>query len=177
MGLYLVDKVIKEHGGFIECESETGAGTKFTLHIPLPLEIIGKQAEVREPSRRGILKKRKVLIVDDENIVRELIKGVLAEEGIEVLKAGDGQEAIRIFKEHGEQIDLVILDMIMPGIKGDEVLKALREMRGDAKIIISSGFMSEDQRERLSDYKVDGFLDKPYKDKDVIRAIAQVLSD
>lgn len=176
MGLYLVDKVIKEHGGFIECESEPGKGTRFTLHIPLPLEIIGKQAEPREVSKRSNLKKRRVLIVDDENIVRELIKGVLSEEGIEVLKAVDGYEAIEVFKEHHNHIDLVILDMIMPGIKGDEVLKTLREIRGDIKIIISSGFMSEDQRERLREYRVDGFLDKPYKDKDVVRAITKILA-
>ncbi len=177
MGLYLVDKVIKEHGGFIECESAPGKGTKFTLYIPLPLEIIGKQVEARESSPRSSLKKRKVLIVDDENIVRELIKGVLSEEGIEVLKAVDGYEAIEVFKEHQRHIDLVILDMIMPGIKGDEVLKTLREIRGDIKIIISSGFMSEDQRERLREHRVDGFLDKPYKGNDVIRAITRILSD
>ena len=115
--------------------------------------------------------------MDDENIVRELIKGVLSEEGIEVLKAVDGYEAIEVFKEHQHHIDLVILDMIMPGIKGDEVLKTLREIRGDIKIIISSGFMSEDQRERLREYRVDGFLDKPYKGNDVIRAITNILSD
>jgi nitrogen-specific signal transduction histidine kinase/ActR/RegA family two-component response regulator len=177
MGLYLVDKVIKEHGGFIECESEPGKGTRFTLYIPLPLEIIGKQVEHREPSARASLKKRKVLIVDDENIVRELIKGVLSEEGIQVLKAVDGYEAIEVFRENQSQIDLVILDMIMPGIKGDEVLKAIRGIRNDIKIIISSGFMSEDQRERLREYRVDGFLDKPYKDKDVLRAITKILSD
>ncbi|HEY3276086.1 MAG TPA: ATP-binding protein, partial [Syntrophorhabdaceae bacterium] len=176
MGLYLVDKVIKEHGGFIECESEPGRGTKFTLHIPLPLEIIGKQVERREPSSHSNLNKRKVLIVDDENIVRELIKGVLSEEGIEVLKAVDGYEAIDIFKKNHNHIDLVILDMIMPGIKGDEVLKNMREIRPDIRIIISSGFMSEDQRERLREYRVDGFLDKPYKDKDVVRIITQILA-
>jgi signal transduction histidine kinase/CheY-like chemotaxis protein len=178
MGLYLVDKVIKEHNGFIECESEKGKGTKFTLYIPLPLEIVEKEREYREPMRHGGgLSQRKVLIVDDENIVRELIKGVLSEEGIEVMKAADGYEAIEIFKKHQQNIDLVILDMIMPGIKGDEVLKTLREIRDDIKIIISSGFMSEEQRERLKEFRVDGFLDKPYKDKDVIRSIVKILSN
>jgi len=176
MGLYLVDKVIKEHGGFIECESEPGQGTKFTLYIPLPLEIVGKLEERDEPAKRHNLKKRKVLIVDDENIVRELIKGVLVEEGIEVLKAVDGYEAIKIFRGHSEDIDLVILDMIMPGIKGDEVLRELREIRPGIKIIISSGFMSEDQREKLKKYRVDGFLDKPYKDTDVISAITKIFA-
>ncbi|MBA4419366.1 MAG: hypothetical protein C0392_15900 [Syntrophus sp. (in: bacteria)] len=178
MGLYLVDKVIKEHGGFIECDSEKGKGTRFTLYIPLPLEIIEREHKLhKEPPRHGGHTKRRVLIVDDENIVRELIKGVLSEEGIEVMKAADGYEAIKIFREHKHHIDLVILDMIMPGIKGDEVLRALREIRDDIKIIISSGFMSEDQRERLKEHRIDGFLDKPYKDRDVIRSINSIFLD
>ena len=176
MGLYLVQKVLKEHNGFIECETEKGRGTRFTIYIPLPLEIIGRRVETHETVKRHNLKKRRVLIVDDENIVRELINGVLSKEGIEVMKASDGYEAIEIFKEHHSRLDLVILDMIMPGLKGDEVLKALREIRDDIKIIISSGFMSEDQRERLSLYRVDGFLDKPYKDTDVLAAIMDIFS-
>ena len=175
MGLYLVDKIVKEHGGFIECESESGKGTKFSLYFPTHLEVVGKQAAAGEPGVRGNLKKRRILVVDDEDIVSELIKGVLAGEGAEVFGASDGYEAIDIFKKKHDSIDLVILDMIMPGINGDEVLKVLRDIRDDIKIIISSGFMSEDQREKLQEYRVDGFLDKPYNDRDVIKAVSQTL--
>jgi CheY-like chemotaxis protein len=66
--------------------------------------------------------------------------------------------------------------MIMPGIKGDEVLKEIRSIRKDIRVIISSGFMSEEQRDRLKKYKVDAFLDKPFRDKDVIQTIIEVLS-
>ena len=175
MGLYLVDKIVKQHHGFIECESEPGEGTKFTLYFPAHLHAVGSKATDGEPERLNNLKKRKILVVDDEDIVAELIKGVLAEEGAEVLGASNGYEAIDIFEKFHGSIDLVILDMIMPGMNGDEVLKVLREIRDDIRIIISSGFMSEDQREKLKEFRVDGFLDKPYNDRDVIKAVSRTL--
>ena len=177
MGLYLVDKIVKEHGGFIECESEPGRGTRFTLYFPVHLDVAAEPEAADEPGAKDDLRKRKILVVDDEDVVAELIKGVLAGEGAEVYGAADGYEAIDIFEKRHESIDLVILDMIMPGINGDEVLKVLREIRDDIKIIISSGFMSEDQREKLKEFRVDGFLDKPYNDKDVINAVSRTLSN
>jgi two-component system, cell cycle sensor histidine kinase and response regulator CckA len=177
MGLYLVEKVIRDHGGFIELESQKGKGTKFSLYIPLPLTVVEKGVVKEEVNHIGTMKKRKVLIVDDEEVIRGFLKGVLSEEGIEICEAADGNEGIRIFTEQKESIDLVILDIIMPGIKGDEVLKTLREIQHGIKVIISSGFMSEEQRERLKEYGVDAFLDKPFRDKDVIRTIISTLSN
>jgi CheY-like chemotaxis protein len=101
---------------------------------------------------------------------------VLADEPTDILEAPDGTQAIEIFKDKYASIDLVILDMIMPGIKGDEVLREIRSIRKDIRVIIASGFMSEEQRDRLKQYKVDAFLDKPFRDKDVIQTIRDVLS-
>ncbi len=176
MGLYLVDKIIREHGGFIELESERGKGTKFILYLPLPVEVTHTAKSGREINDDPKIEKRKILIVDDEDVVRNLLKGVLENEGVEVYESSDGDGAIRFFTKNHKAIDLVILDMIMPGIKGDEVLKAIRDVRKDIKVIISSGFMGEDQRERLKEYGVDGFLDKPFRDKDLLRSIATVFS-
>ncbi len=76
----------------------------------------------------------------------------------------------------GTTIDLIILDVIMPGIKGDEVLRRIRKDRIEMKVIISSGFMSEQQREKLQELNVDGFLDKPFKDDNALSIIGEVLS-
>jgi signal transduction histidine kinase/CheY-like chemotaxis protein len=176
MGLYLVDKVIREHGGFVELESEKGRGTRFSFYLPLPTKIAEPEPPKEETTNGSLTKKQKILVVDDEDVVRELIKGVLTEEPTEILEASDGSQALEIFKEHHESIDLVILDMIMPGIKGDEVLKEMRSIRKDIKVIVSSGFMSEEQRDSLKKYRVDAFLDKPFRDKDVIHTIIEVLS-
>jgi nitrogen-specific signal transduction histidine kinase len=176
MGLYLVDKIIREHGGFVELESEKDKGTRFSIYLPLPTKIVEPETAKEELTNGGLTKKQKILVVDDEDVVRELIKGVLADEPTEILEAPDGTKALEIFKEQHGSIDLVILDMIMPGIKGDEVLREMRLIRKDIKVIISSGFMSEEQRDSLKKYKVDAFLDKPFRDKDVIHTIIEVLS-
>lgn len=177
MGLYLVDRVVKDHGGFIEVNSEKDMGTIFSVYFP-----VSHARQVR-PKKTGskvlieTIREKSVLIVDDERIIRELLKGALAETGAAMLEAGDGEEALLIFKEHQNDIDLVVLDVIMPGIKGDEVLREIRKVTNDVKVIISSGFMSEEQRAKLKEYKVDGFLDKPFKDQDALEVIAKVLSD
>jgi CheY-like chemotaxis protein len=175
MGLYLVQKTVKAHGGFVEMESEKDKGTTFTLYFPVAK---AKSGIVREspPAPEPDLLKGTVLVVDDEEVVRELLKGLLSSEGFEVLQAEHGAEAVDIFKGRASSIDLVILDMIMPGMKGEEVLKKLRRMSKSLKVIISSGFMTEEQRDKLSEYGVDGFLDKPYGDTDAVRTVRSVMT-
>jgi signal transduction histidine kinase/CheY-like chemotaxis protein len=175
MGLYLVQKTVKAHGGFVEMESEKDKGTTFTLYFPVAK---AKSGIVREspPAPEPDLLKGTVLVVDDEEVVRELLKGLLSSEGFEVLHAAHGAEAVELFKGKARPIDLVILDMIMPGMKGEEVLKKLRRMSKSLKVIISSGFMTEEQRDKLSEYGVDGFLDKPYGDTDAVRTVRSVMT-
>jgi signal transduction histidine kinase/ActR/RegA family two-component response regulator len=176
MGLYLVDRVIKEHGGFIEIESEKEKGTKFSLYIPIPSTIVVKEAIKETMFDKNILKDKTILIVDDEDMIRDLARGVLANTGIKILEAVSGEEAIKMFKRHRDKIDVIFLDVIMPGLKGDVVLKRLREIKNNVKVIISSGFMSEDQRTKLKEYTIEAFLDKPFTDEGIIDAIIKVLS-
>jgi signal transduction histidine kinase len=176
MGLYLVDRVIKEHGGFIEIESEKEKGTKFSLYLPTPSSIVQNEKADGKVFDKDILKEKSILIVDDEDMVRELAKGVLASTGITIYEAMSGEEAIRIFKKHRNRIDIVFLDVIMPGLKGDVVLQRLREIKKDVKVIISSGFMNEDQRNKLKEYTIEAFLDKPFTDEDIVSNIIKVLS-
>jgi DNA-binding response OmpR family regulator len=174
MGLYLVDKVVRSHGGFIELESESGKGTCFTIYIPT------KQAEpeiIEEPLSNVLpvpSSGQRILLVDDEGMIRQLMARVLEEQGFSVLQAEDGRSAIKTFSENS--VDLVILDMIMPGMKGEEVLKALRAMSSDVKVMVSSGFMSEEQRDRLKEFGIVDFLDKPYREEDVLSSIRKVLA-
>jgi signal transduction histidine kinase/CheY-like chemotaxis protein len=175
MGLHLVQKVIKSHKGFIELESDKDKGTSFALYFPVaePCKEEPKKPRI-EPSKE--IKKRGVLVVDDEEVVRGLLTGVLSAEGFEVFQAADGVEAMEVYESHHRSIDLVILDMIMPGMGGEEVLRRLRASSRKVKVVISSGFMSEEQRDKLQEYGVDGFLDKPYGDTDVIDIANSVLS-
>ena len=176
MGLYLIDRVIKDHGGFIECESEKDKGTIFRLYIPAPSGALSNIDIEEKTLKSDILKNKSVLIVDDEPMIREFVRGVLADTGVEIFEAADGNEALTIFKRDGDNIDVVILDMIMPGLKGDKVLKELRAMRKDIKVIIASGFMSEELRENMRKFTVEAFLDKPFTDETMSRTLIEVLS-
>jgi signal transduction histidine kinase/CheY-like chemotaxis protein len=176
MGLYLVDKVIKEHGGFIAVESSEGRGTKFCLHLPLPLGRIQEKAARENIQNSEIIKGKTVLVADDEEIIRELLRRTLTETGARVLEAIDGSHCLRVFQDRIDEVDVIILDMIMPGLKGDDVLKKIREIRPDVAVIIASGFMGDEQRVKLKEYRPDGFLDKPFTDKDIIRSVAVALS-
>jgi len=174
MGLYLVDKVVRRHGGFIELESESGKGTCFSIYIPT------KQAEqeTMEQPLSELLPMpstgSRILLVDDEGMIRQLMAGVLEGQGFRVFQAEDGKSAIKAFSEN--PVDLVILDMIMPGMKGEEVLKALRTISPGVKVVVSSGFMSEEQRDRLKEFGIEDFLDKPYREEDVLFSIRRILA-
>ena len=174
MGLYLVQKTVKRHGGFIELESGPETGTTFTLYFPFTESVSEPPKEPARPAPD--LGKRTILVVDDEEVVRELLAGLLSQEGYEVLRAEDGKTAIALFESRAASIDLVILDMIMPRMKGEEVLARLRGMPLSPKVVISSGFMTEEQRDKLKDYGVDGFLDKPYGEEDALKVVRAVLA-
>jgi nitrogen-specific signal transduction histidine kinase/CheY-like chemotaxis protein len=176
MGLYLVDKVIREHGGFIEVESSEEKGTKFCLHLPLPAGRIKEKTTQEQGQNIEIIQGKTVLVVDDEEIIRELLKKTLTDAGVRVLEAGNGLDCLKIFQEHIDEVEAIILDMIMPGLKGEDILKKIREIRSDVVVIIASGFMGDEQRVKLKEYKPDGFLDKPFSDRDIIRSVVKTLS-
>ena len=161
MGLYMVDKVVRNHGGFIELESGPGKGTRFSVY--LPLDVSKAEVAQAEPVMPQASQKATVLVVDDEDIIRELLGGILKREGLTVLEACDGRKALDVLGHQPRPIDLVILDMVMPVLKGETVLKRLKELETNVKVVISSGFMNENQREKLKNWGIDDFLDKPYR--------------
>jgi nitrogen-specific signal transduction histidine kinase/ActR/RegA family two-component response regulator len=174
MGLYLVQKTVKRHGGFIELESGPETGTTFTLYFPFTDSVSEPLKELAQPAPD--LRKRTILVVDDEEVVRELLAGLLSQEGYEVLRAENGKTAVALLESRAASIDLVVLDMIMPRMKGEQVLARLRGMPASPKVVISSGFMTEEQRDKLKEYGVDGFLDKPYSEEDALNAVRSVLA-
>ena len=174
IGLYLVKKTISDHGGFIEIDSKPGKGTTFIIYLPVNAVKKTNNLSQKIDSTRRIKPKLHALVVDDEDTIRKFVNGVLTDAGLKVIEAKDGNEAIEIFKTSHNNIDLVILDMIMPGIKGDKVLKEMRKICNDTKIIVASGFMSERQRESLKEEHVDAFLNKPFTDKNLIRTICSL---
>jgi nitrogen-specific signal transduction histidine kinase/CheY-like chemotaxis protein len=174
MGLYLVQKIVREHDGFIELQSDKEKGTAFTLYFPLATAAADKAREKKSSLPRDMGKKS-ILVVDDEEVVRGLLIGLLTAEGFDVVAVGDGRAAFDLISKRKAPFDLVLLDMIMPGIKGEEVLGELRRRWPGIKVVVSSGYMTEEQRDKLQEYGVDGFLDKPYRDADAISKVASAL--
>ena len=156
LGLAAVSGVVRGHKGSILVETAVGKGSSFTLLFPVAPGAVADGA----PSRAGA--SAVVLVVDDEELVRELAKNVLEMRGYTVLLAESGQAALEVYRRHGEEIGLVILDLSMPNLNGRETLVELRKVRRDVKVILSSGYSEGEAMRGFAGMAVSGFLQKPY---------------
>lgn len=129
-----------------------------------------------EPALSGIEPGRgMVLVVDDEPMIREVTREMLAGLGYDVLTAESGPEALEVFGARGPEIDVVILDMIMPGMGGGEVNQALQAMRPGVRVLLSSGYSLEGQASEILEKGVLGFLQKPFRLDELSRKIREVI--
>ncbi len=174
LGLYIAHSIINNHGGYINLYSEPNIGTTFNIYIP-----IVKSNEIPQASQTDDLKGQgTILVIDDEENVRELCIDLLTPLGYKVLLAKDGFEGIRIFRENKEEISLVILDMIMPKMGGYDVFQSLRNIRQDVPILISSGYSDSGYAgiENLLKEGACGFVQKPFSRQSIGLAIKKILS-
>ena len=178
LGLYRVERTVKKYNGFIEVESEIGKGTKFSIYIPINRDVLKeKKGTLQLATLDGekLKQRKKVLVVDDEEFIGEMFSIVLNKMGIDVSYCNRGDEALHHLKN--KLFDCIVLDIIMPGMKGDEVLKEIRKMGLSIPVIISSGYMSEDQREKVKSLGANLFLDKPFTEKNIISIMKEIIDD
>lgn len=119
----------------------------------------------------------RVLVVDDENMVRRLAKTMLTRLGYEVVDVSSGAEAIEAFRKADAPFDLVLLDMIMPGMDGRDCFMALKSINPDVRAVISSGFSQEDATQELMQEGVRGFVQKPYRLTELSEVVSKALAD
>jgi two-component system cell cycle sensor histidine kinase/response regulator CckA len=165
LGLSTVYGVINEFGGYIEVESKPEAGTIFNVYLPFSRRTAGTETH-REWERFTEIPKgngETILLVDDEKVILELGSNMLQHLGYNNVLAEDGIVAIDLYKKYGNKIALVILDLIMPHMSGEEVFDQLRQINPDVKIIVSTGYAKEELLHPLLNRRVNGFLSKPYK--------------
>ncbi len=173
LGLAMVYGIMKNLAGTILVESELGAGTTFTLYFPRAFK------EVEDVASRSVVSSRTgnetILVVDDEEIVRDLAQELLESHGYKVLTAKNGQEAVHTYSAMGNEIDLVVLDIVMPRMGGMETYEKIINMNKEAKIIFCSGHDSgQTSIERIKEMKIP-FIAKPFHTGDFLEKIRHVL--
>ncbi len=174
LGLAMVYGIVRGHGGQIVVQSSPGAGSTFEIDLPLTRRSAKKEAGAGEnPSRhRG---SETVLVVDDEKTVRGVLTRILERNGYTVVLAEDGAEGVEKYRENGNAVDLVILDIAMPRMNGNEAYGALMEINPKLKVLVSSGYSEEDRVMDLIGRGANGFLRKPYESETVLAAVREVL--
>ena len=172
LGLATVYAIIKHHQGIIRVDSQPGRGT--TFHIFLP---VSAKAVVPEPSREdGVLRGAgTILLVDDEDGVRMVAARMLEQLGYHVLLAPSGSQALEIYPQEQDRIDLVILDMLMPGMGGVETFQKLKEVDPKVRVLLSSGYSLDGEAQQVMAAGARGFIQKPYRLANLSHKVAEIL--
>ena len=173
LGLSAVFGAVKQHHGAISVYSEKGKGTSFHVSLPLTDRPLDTARHIPLEQLKG---SGTILIIDDEEMMRTTGRMILSNLGYTVLIAKDGIQGIDVFKKKQHQIDLVLLDMIMPQMNGPDCFQILRQLKPSIPIIISSGFSQEEDLLGLKDQGLNGFLHKPYQSSDLGEAIKSALN-
>jgi PAS domain S-box-containing protein len=176
LGLAVVFGIVRAHRGGISVHSDEGRGAIFRVWLPVSLrepEPVDERPKLPESAPwRG---SGTILVVDDQKRIRRLAARILEDAGFRVLSAADGLEAIELIREHAGRVRLVLLDLTMPDMVGDEVLRALRAIDPDVRVLLSSGYDETDAMSRIPSSKVWGFVAKPYRPAELLARVREAL--
>ena len=175
LGLAAVLGIIRSHGGALRVDSALGVGTSFRLLFP-PSASHGSDAPgVLEPSPKELEGAGKLLVVDDEDGVRNLTVTLLESIGFAVLEARDGREAIAQFSKHRDSIRAVLLDLTMPRLDGQQAFAEIHKIAPQTPVLLMSGFTASEVRTRFAGASPAGFLQKPFGAEELLAALGAVL--
>jgi PAS domain S-box-containing protein len=173
LGLAMVHGIVAQHGGYIRCYSERGRGTCFKIYFPVSASAAASDMSItRDMPAFGA---ETILLVDDDDRIRDLGGQLIGLGGYEVISVRSGEEAIRIFANRKEEISLVILDLIMPGMGGTRCLQELLRIDPDVKVLLASGYSSNGVATDQERAGARGFISKPYDAKAILAAIRNIL--
>ena len=176
LGLAAVLGIVRGHGGAIKFYTEPSKGTTFKMLLPCgEHENVSYVTEDREPQEISWQGHGTILVVDDEESVRNIAKMMLEKAGLKVLTAADGGQCMKIFRQHSDEISAILLDMTMPHMDGRETYRELRKIRPDIKVILCSGYNEQDATSRFSGKGLAGFIQKPFRIQTLIQKIRQAM--
>jgi CheY-like chemotaxis protein len=173
LGLPIVHGIVTQHDGFINCESEYGEGTTFNIYFPALVADESQEGDILQPLPQGGTET--VLLVDDEEFIRDVGSRFLSRAGYKVLCAANGQEGLEVFKSRMEEISVVILDLMMPHMGGRQCMDEILKLCPSAKIIIASGYHEQRHSKDLSESGAKGFINKPYEIRQLLGTIRTAL--
>ena len=174
LGLASAYGIIKNHGGFINVYSEKGHGTTFNIYLPASEKEAIEEKKAVVDTLSG---SETVLFVDDENMIIETAEELFEQLGYKVLRARSGKEAIEIYVKNKEQIDIVLLDMIMPDMSGSDTYDKMKKIDPDIKVLLSSGYSINGQATEIMDRGCNGFIQKPFKMKELSQKLREILDE
>jgi len=169
LGLSMVFGIVKNHGGCVDVRSEVGAGTMFRVYLP--------ESPDGAPKEKGAIDRTlhrgsgKILLVDDQEPVREVAKEMLETLGYEVITASDGLEGVSRYRDLWREIDLVILDMVMPNMSGGDCFRRMKEISPNARVVLSSGYSMDGSIQDVMNEGILAFIQKPYRLEELSRVV------
>jgi PAS domain S-box-containing protein len=171
LGLAAVLGIVRAHRGAMKVTSEVGKGTTFDIYWPVASEKpAGPPASVRPFRGEGT-----ALVIDDDDGVRRAMASMLEDLGFAVLQAMDGREGVRLFADHAQSIQLVLLDMTMPKLSGEEAFREISRIRPGTRVLLTSGYPEADALSRFAAEGLAGFIQKPFSSRDLTRKLTTIL--
>ncbi len=175
LGLSTSLGIAKSHNGFLQVESELGHGTIFKLYLPAQFEL--KQVSVKKvPSSIKQNHGQGILVIDDEDFIREITKLTLESFGFRVFTCADGESAISIFSQYKNEIDLILTDLMMPKMDGVKTIQRLLEILPNIKIIVTSGLNSDENILKAQKAGASAFISKPFSAETLLLKISEVMN-
>jgi CheY-like chemotaxis protein len=174
LGLSVVYGIVQSHKGFVEVESSQGSGSTFRLYFPARVVVAEQQQEDKQADHIAGGTET-ILVVEDEDPLRVLMRARLESKGYTVIEAKDGREAVERFASHRGEIALVFTDMGLPGMPGAEVFRRLKEISPGVPVLFAGGFVMPETKVELMKEGVETFFQKPYNPSQVLQAIRMTL--
>lgn len=182
LGLATVYGIVKGHFGHIDCYSEVGKGTVFKIYFPISSqrEKVGdveiNDSQINDSQINDSTGGELVLLVDDEPALLDIGARILGRAGYDVMTAENGEEALKIFKQHNQKIDAVVLDVNMPGMGGHKCLAIMKQIDPNARVVIASGYASESHLQDIMGQGVNAYVDKPFRKNELLGVLQAVLN-